>query len=124
MKKEDETNRAIDEFIRLPKRNLVDRIHWLEKQIGTRKRLSNEAIAQIDSQQFILENRIWTLRYSQITEKAIGIRKDFQIQHQILEVYKLKEILACFKDVSYFQSRIQEAQEELNKQEQRLKLIE
>ncbi|MEZ5359671.1 MAG: hypothetical protein R3F48_12700 [Candidatus Zixiibacteriota bacterium] len=123
MKKEDEIDTEIEEFIRLPKKNLVSRVEWLETQISTRRRLSDESIAKLNTQQFLLEERIKTLRYTQGNERVTGIRKDFQIQHQILEIYKLNEILACFKDVSYFQFRIQDAQEELNKQNQRLKLL-
>ncbi|MEZ5357199.1 MAG: hypothetical protein R3F48_00120 [Candidatus Zixiibacteriota bacterium] len=123
MKKEEETDTEIEEFIRLPKKNLASRIEWFEKQIRTREKLSDESIAKLNTQQFLLEERIKALRYAQGSERATGIRKDFQIQHQILEVYKLNEILACFKDVSYLQFRIQDAQEELNKQNQRLKLL-
>lgn len=123
MKKEDNTDEIINRLLDIPRINLLDRIKKLEEEIGIRNRLSDEAIVSLDTQQFVLEQKIWDLRYALQTERALGIRKDFQIQHQILEEYKIKEKLACFKDVSELESRIQEAREELNKQEQKRKLL-
>jgi hypothetical protein len=118
-----EKSDILDILIGLPQKNLESRIKQLEQEIYARKELSDEALLKFGNHQLRLEEIIRQLRYVSPFNQAFSVKKDFQLQLQILENHKINEIIGCFKDVSLLQERLQNAREELELEKQRQELI-
>lgn len=111
-------------FLRLPKKNLETRIKHLDHDIKTRQVLSNEALSRLGTHQLQIKEKLWQLRYASMLNEGFIVNRDFIKQLVNLEEQRIKEMIGCFKDILHLREKLQEAQEELEIDRQKLKLIE
>ena len=61
-KKRDEDDELVSALLKLPAKNLEERIELIECEIRERKKLSNDGLAQLGTQQLHLDQKIRKLR--------------------------------------------------------------
>ena len=120
-KRVDEDDELVSALLRIPAKNLEERIELIESEIRERKKLSNDGLAQLGTQQLHLDEKIRQLRYSTDWENTFSRNLKFQFIN--LDIQKMKEMIACFKDVSWLKQRLQEAKEDLEMEKQKSKLL-
>ena len=120
-KREDEDDELVSTLLKIPAKNLEERIRLIESEIRERKKLSSEGLAQLGTQQLRLDEKIRQLRYS--TDWGDTFSRNLKLQFINLEIQKMKEMIGCFKDVSWLRQRSQEAKEELEMEKQKSKLL-
>ena len=121
-KKRDEEDEIVSALLKIPAKNLEKRIDLIENEIGERKRLSNEGLVQLGTQQLRLDEKIRQIRYT--ADWGDTFSKNLKFQFINLEIQKMKEMIGCFKDVSWLKQRLQEAKEDLEMEKQKSKLLE
>ena len=120
-KREDVEDEIVGALLKLPAKNLEERIELIESEIIERKKLSNEGLAHLGTQQLHLDEKISQLRYT--ADWGDTFSKNLKFQFINLEIQKMKEMIGCFKDVSWLKQRLQEAKEELEMEKQKSKLL-
>ncbi len=120
-KREDEDDEIVSALLKIPANNLEERIRLIESEIRERKKLSNEGLAQLGTQQLHLDEKIRQLRYT--TDWGDTFSKNLKFQFINLEIQKMKEMIGCFKDVSWLKQRLQEAKEDLEMEKHKSKLL-
>ena len=120
-KREDKDDELVSALLKIPAKNLDERIMLIESEIRERKNLSNEGLAQLGTQQLHLDEKMSQLRYS--TDWGDTFSKNLKFQFINLEIQKMKEMIGCFKDVSWLKQRLQEAREDLEMEKQKSKLL-
>ena len=120
-KRVDEDDELVSALLRIPAKNLEERIELIESEIRERKKLSNDGLAQLGTQQLHLDEKIRQLRYSTDWENTFSRNLKFQFIN--LDIQKMKEMIACFKDVSWLKQMLQEAKEDLEMEKQKSKLL-
>ena len=120
-KREDEDDELVSTLLKIPAKNLEERIELIESEIIERKKLSNKGLAQLGTQQLHLDEKLRQLHYS--TDWGDAFSKNLKFQFINLEIQKMKEMIGCFKDVSWLKQRLQEAKEELEMEMQKSKLL-
>ena len=120
-KREDEEDDLVSALLRIPAKKLEVRIELIEGEIRERKKLSNEGLVQLGTQQLNLDEKIRQLHYT--TNLGDTFSKNLKFQFINLEIQKMKEMIGCFKDVSWLKQRLQEAKEELEMEKQKSKLL-
>ena len=119
--RENEDEELVSELLRLPAKNLEGRIELIESEIIDRKALRNEGLAQLGTQQLHLDEKIRQIRYTSNWGDTFSNNLKFQFIN--LEIQKMKEMIGCFKDVSWLKQRLQEAKEDLEMERQKSKLL-
>ncbi len=120
-KRDEEDDEIVSALLKIPSKNLEERIRLIESEIGERQKLSNEGLVQLGTQQLRLEEKIRQLHYS--TDWGDTFSKNLKFQFINLEIQKMKEMIGCFKDISWLKQRLQEAKEELEMEKQKSKLL-
>ena len=120
-KRDEDDDELVSALLKLPAKNLEERIMLIESEIRERKKLSNEGLAQLETQQLHLDEKIRQLRYT--ADWGDTFSKNLKFQFINLEIQKMKEMIGCFKDVSWLKQRLQEAKEELEMEKQKSKLL-
>ena len=120
-KKRDEEDEIVSALLKLPAKNLEERIRLIESEITERKKLSNNGLAQLGTQQLHLDENIRQVRYT--TSWGDTFSKNLKFQFINLEIQKMKEMIGCFKDVSWLKQRLQEAKEDLEMEKHKFKLL-
>ena len=119
--RDDEDEELVSALLKLPAKNLEERIELIEGEIRERKKLSNEGLVQLGTQQLHLDEKIRQLHYT--TNLGDTFSRNLKFQFINLEIQKMKEMIGCFKDVSWLKQRLQEAKEELEMEKQKSKLL-
>ncbi len=120
-KRDEDDDELVSALLKLPAKNLEERIELIESEIRERKNLSNEGLVQLGTQQLQLDEKMRQLRYT--TEWGDTFSKNLKFQFINLEIQKMKEMIGCFKDVSWLKQRLQEAKEDLEMEKQKSKLL-
>ena len=120
-KREEDDDELVGALLRIPAKNLEERIRLIESEITERKKLSNDGLAQLGTQQLQLDEKISQVRYT--TNWGDTFSKNLKFQFINLEIQKMKEMIGCFKDVSWLKQRLQEAKEDLEMEKQKSKLL-
>ena len=120
-KRENDDEELVSALLRLPAKNLEVRIELIEGEIRERKKLSNEGLLQLGTQQLQIDEKIKQVRYT--TNLGDTFSRNLKFQFINLEIQKMKEMIGCFKDVSWLRQRLQEAKEELEMEKQKSKLL-
>ena len=120
-KREDDDDELVSALLRIPAKNLEERIRLIEGEIGERKKLSNDGLVQLGTEQLQIDEKIKQVRYT--TNWGDTFSKNLKFQFINLEIQKMKEMIGCFKDVSWLKQRLQEAKEELGMEKQKSKLL-
>ena len=120
-KREAEDDELVSALLKLPAKNLEERIRLIETEIRERKNLSNEGLVQLGTQQLHLDEKIRQLRYT--ADWGNTFSKNLKFQFINLEIQKMKEMIGSFKDVSWLNQRLQEAKEDLGMEKQKSKLL-
>ena len=118
--KEDE---LVDTLLRLSSKSLESRIKQLEQEIHARKKLRDEFLELMGTQQLRLEDKIWQLRYASPNTHSWERLKDHEIELRRLEQMKISEQIASAADVSRIQENLQRAEEEFEEESIKLKLV-
>jgi len=98
-KREEDDDELVSALLKLPANNLEERIELIESEIRERKSLSDEGLAQLGTQQLQLDDKLRHIRYT--TEWGDTSSKNLKFQFINLEIQKMKEMIGCFKDVSW-----------------------
>ena len=120
-KRDEDDDELVSALLRIPAKNLEERIELIESEIREREKLSNDGLAQLGTQQLHLDENIRQVRYT--TSWGDTFSKNLKFQFINLEIQKMKEMIGCFKDVSWLKQRLQEAREELEMEKQKSKLL-
>ena len=120
-KREDVEDEIVGALLNLPAKNLEERIGLIEGEIRERKKLSNDGLAQLGTQQLHLDQKIRQIRYTADWGDTFSNNLKFQVIN--LEIQKMNELIGCFKDISWLKQRLQEAKEELEMEKQKAKLL-
>ena len=121
-KLEDEEDDLVNALLRIPAKNLEVRIELIEGEIRERKKLSNDGLVQLGTEQLQIDEKIKQVRYT--TNWGDTFSRNLKFQFINLEIQKMKEMIGCFKDVSWLKQRLQEAKEELEMEKHKSKLLE
>jgi hypothetical protein len=118
----DELSDIIDSLIKIPRKNLEARILQLESEIHHRKSLNTSIISGLLTLQARFKEQIWRLRYNHTISSALKENKETAAQLLRFQEAIDKELLSCFKDLSYLSDKLLTLREELeiNKQKQSL----
>ncbi len=119
--RENEDEELVSALLRIPAKNLEERIELIESEIRERKKLSNDGLAQLGTQQLHLDEKMRQLHYS--TDWGDTFSKNLKFQFINLEIQKMNEMIGCFKDISWLKQRLQEAKEDLEMEKQKSKLL-
>ena len=120
-KRDDEEDDLVSALLRIPAKKLEVRIDLIENEIIERKKLSNEGLVQLGTQQLHLDEKIRQLHYT--TNLGDTFSRNLKFQFINLEIQKMKEMIGCFKDVSWLNQRLLEAKEELEMEKHKSKLL-
>ena len=120
-KREDDDDELVSALLRIPAKNLEERIRLIEGEIRERKKLSNDGLVQLGTEQLQIDEKIRQVRYT--TNWGDTFSRNLKFQFINLEIQKMKEMIGCFKDVSWLKQRLQEAKEELEMEKQKSKLL-
>ena len=106
------------DLLSLSKKNVESRIKGLEAEIETRQQLSDQALSALSTHKAQLKERVRQVHYL----GALGEHQDLTKQIARLEEVLIKEMTACFSDVSRLREKLQEAKEQLAIEQQKLTL--
>ena len=120
-KRENDDEELVSALLRLPAKNLEVRIELIEGEIRERKRLSNDGLVQLGTEQLQIDEKMRQVRYT--TNWGDTFSRNLKFQSINLEIQKMKEMIGCFKDVSWLKQRLQEAKEELEMEMQKSNLL-
>jgi len=119
--RDEDDDELVSALLKLPAKNLEERIELIESEIIERKKLSSEGLAQLGTQQLHLDEKIRQVRYTANWGDTFSRNLKFQFIN--LEIQKMNEMIGCFKDVSWLKQRLQEAKEDLEMEKQKSKLL-
>ena len=123
-KKEGEVDEVVDTLLGLPVKNLEDRIKQIETELAMRKVLLNGALSSLGTQQLRLEERIRQMHYrSAVNGSALARKTALEQEMARTEFRKIDEWLAYFKDMIGLQEQLQQAQEDIELEKQKRRLV-
>ncbi len=120
--RENEQDDIVETLLRIPVKNLEEKVKLFESEIKLRKKISWKAIAKLGTQQLHLEERMRHLNYSLGVQESFSRSLKFQFIN--LEIQKVREIISCFEDVSMKKEKLLIVNEELELERQKQRLIE
>lgn len=123
-RKEVEQDDIVETLLRLPVKNLEERVKKFEKEIQKRLNIEVETLTSLGTHQLFFKERARQLHYASAIGNALNTKTHFEIEISKLGIQKTKEILDCFRDISKLQDSIREAREDLLRENLKLKLIE
>jgi hypothetical protein len=113
----------VETLLRLPAKNLETRIRQLEDEIRDRKRLRDEFLSTMGTQQLSLEERAWQLRYSGFTDRGLEHLGAIESEIRRLGQMKVTEQIFSLRDVALIREKLMTAQEELEQELVKLQLV-
>lgn len=114
----------VDTLLRLPSKNLEERIKLLEQEIRERQALNDQILSALGTEQIHADERVSQLRYAAPSSPEFGRKESAEERSLRLEALRINECLAFLHDLFQLREKVQEAQEELEAQRKRLKLLE
>ena len=108
----------------LPISNLEDRIRSLEQEINCRNNIKDDVLTILNTNRIRLKEELWHLRYIPVFNPAFNHISHLKREIALLETGRINEWLACFRDISRLNERLQQAKEELKQEKGRRRLIE
>ena len=114
----------LDKLLDLPISNLEDRIRSLEQEINCRNNIKDDVLTILNTNRIRLKEELWHLRYIPVFNPAFNHISHLKREIALLETGRINEWLACFRDISRLNERLQQAKEELNQEKGRRRLIE
>jgi hypothetical protein len=118
-----ENDKSLETLLRLPVKNLENRIQELEKEIRERQNINEQALSTIEAHKHTLEHHIHQLRYVSMFCESFIVKRDFLRQLHQLEENAIKEMTGCFWDISQLKHKLQSAREELEEEKEKLKIM-
>lgn len=124
-KKEGEVDEIVDTLLRLPVKNLEDRIKQIETEVAMRRVLLNGALSSLGTHQLRLKEKLRQVHYrSAINGSALARKTTLEQEMARTEFRKIDEWLAYFKDVIKLNDDLQQAREELTLEREKRRLVE
>jgi len=114
----------LDKLLDLPISNLEDRIRSLEQEINCRNNIKDDVLTILNTNRIRLKEELWHLRYIPVFNPAFNHISHLKREIALLETGRINEWLACFRDISRLNERLQQAKEELKQEKGRRRLIE
>lgn len=114
---------VVDTLLQLPAKNLEQRVAKLEADIGSRQRISDEALSLLGTHRLRLREQQWRLRYCTPVDQAFRVRE--QLTRELVNVDELmrRERTDCFQSLVQLKEELQQAQEDFEFERQKLKLL-
>jgi len=122
--KESEEDDVVDTLLKLPAKNLESRLRQLESDVRQRHDLRNHALSTLGTHKLQLKDQSFRLRYASLSNTGFQTSQDCLREIIRLDQSIISEMISCFQDVLRLKENIQEAQEELELEKQKLLLIE
>ena len=124
LKKIGEVDKIVDTLLGLPVKNLEDRIKRIETEVAMRRVLLNGALSSLGTHQLRLEERIRQMHYrSAVDGSALARKTALEQEMARTEFRKIDEWLAYFKDMIGLQEQLQQAQEDIELEKQKRRLV-
>ena len=114
---------ALDTLLRLPRKNLEERVARLQSEIASREDLSRQLISEWDNKQARLNDRIDRLCYTSQNPLGFQARKDAESQVSRLQDLRTRELASSFRDLLDLRERLETAREELDTEKHKLELL-
>jgi hypothetical protein len=122
-KRSDEESDILGALLGQPARNLEALIAQLEHQIAERKSLNDQFISSLGTQILTLQEKVRRLAYALPTEPMFKAKRESERQILDLERLRMKETLECFQELSTLQGKLLEAQSQLQREWQKVRLL-
>ena len=121
--RESEQDDVLDSLMKLPAHNLEARIRQLEAEIAARKSISNNILLDLGTRKLQCEQRAWQQRYAGIAGAANQAKDEAERQRTRAEFLTHQELVGCFRDLSRIWEQLQQAQEQLALEQEKLRLL-
>ena len=114
---------ALGTLLRLPRKNLEERVARLQSEIAYREDLSRQLKSEWDNKQARLEDRIDRLCYTSQNPLGFQARKDAESQVSRLQDLRTRELASSFRDLLDLREKLESAREELENEKHKLELL-
>ena len=121
--RESEQDDVLDSLMKLPARNLEARIRQLEAEITARKGISDNILSDLGTKKLQLEQQLWQQRYAGFAGAGTQAKDEAERQRIKAEFLTHQELVACFRDLSRIWEQLQQAQEQLALEQEKLRLL-
>lgn len=118
-----EIDNIIKNLVELPIKNIEKKIKNLEEEIKKRKNISNRKLSCLGTRKLNLENKSRKIIYSGSLEFTIN--KQIAFEKELFEtiLMSINECLSYVKDISKLKEKLIEAEEELELEKEKKKLV-
>ncbi len=113
----------VDALLRVPARSLERKVEEMEAELRERKKLSDGILHDMANLRIQLHDQIERLKYADIHGPAWRSRADLKRDLMKVEESMSKEQVQRFKDTSFISEKLREARSDLERQRQKLKLL-
>lgn len=118
-----ESDEIISALLRLPSRNLETRINELENEIQERQKMRNHTLSKLATHRITLREQKDRLKYLSLIDQSPILLQSIAGDLLKIEISMAGELKDGFRDISKLKERLQEAQEELDMEKQKLAMI-
>ncbi len=115
---------VVDTLLRLPSKNLEERIKLLDQEIRERQALNDQILSSLGTKQVQADERASQMAYALPSSPEFRHKESAEEHSLRLEALRINECLAFLHDLFQLREKAQEAQEELKAQRKKLKLLE
>ncbi len=115
---------VVDTLLRLPSKNLEERIKLLEREIKERQTLNDQILSALGTRQIQADERASQMAYAMPSSPEFRHKESAEERSLRLEALRINECLAFLRDLFQLREKVQETQAELETQRKRLKLLE
>lgn len=120
---EQDDHTVIEDLLRLPVKNLEDRVRELDKSIQERKQINDEIMTRLCTQRRRFRKQKKQLRYAELTDFRDSRPRDIDHLLSHLEHAVREEKVGCFRDVKDLQERVGQYLAELAMERGKLHLL-
>ena len=118
-----ENDEIVSTLLRLPSKNLENRIKELEQEIQQRQKMRNHILSKLGTHRIRLEDHKKHLEYISLTGQSPAVLLSLANDLLKIETSMAGELKNGFRDISRLKERLQEAREELKMERQKLAMI-
>lgn len=116
----DEIDNVVDSIIKLPIKNLEERIRNIKLNIKERQRIFDNSVSVLREREIELESHLWRMRYCLGNEFARKLGVESELAR--IKNMQINDILLHFNDQVKLMEKLQLAREELALEKEKKKL--
>jgi len=117
----DEIDNVVDSIIKLPIKNLEERIRSIKVNIKDRQRIFDNSISVLREREIELESHLWKMRYCLGNEFARKLGVESELAR--IKNMQINDILLHFNDQVKLMEKLRLAREELAMEKEKKKLV-